>query len=87
MAVQKHNSAIDKYVDGLPKNAENVRKNQTQVDINGKKIGNNRPDVQYDLNGQHYNVEFDTHPGSGLRHQQTVQANDPNAKVILKTVE
>lgn len=61
--------------------------NQTQVDINGKKIGNNRPDVQYDLNGQHYNVEFDTHPGSGLRHQQTVQANDPNAKVILKTVE
>ena len=50
-------------------------------------IGNNRPDIQYDENGQHYNVEFDTHPENGLKHQQTVQANDPNAKVILKTVE
>lgn len=50
-------------------------------------MGTNRPDVQYDLNGQHYNVEFDTHPENGLKHQQTIQTNDPNAKVVLKTVE
>lgn len=84
---QKHNSAIDKYIEDMPAKAKNIRKNQAQVDINGNKVGTNRPDVQYDLNGQHYNVEFDTHPENGLKHQQTVQANDPNAKVILKTVE
>ncbi len=83
----KHNFAIDKYIEDMPQKAKNIRKNQTQVDINGNKVGSNRPDVQYDLNGQHYNVEFDTHPENGLKHQQTVQANDPNAKVILKTVE
>jgi hypothetical protein len=83
----KHNSAIDKYIEDMPQKAKNIRKNQTQVDINGNKVGSNRPDVQYDLNGQHYNVDFDTHPENGLKHQQTIQANDPNAKVILKTVE
>ena len=83
----KHNSAIDKYIDNLPNGSTNVRKNQTQVDINGKKVGNNRPDVQYDMNGQHLNVEFDTKSNNGLKHQQTIQTNDPNSKVILKTVE
>ena len=29
--------------------AINIRKNQTQVDINGNKVGNNRPDIQYDI--------------------------------------
>ena len=83
----KHNSAIDKYIDDLPKEATNIRKNQAQVEINGKKVGTNRPDVQYDMNGQHINVEFDTKPENGLQHQQTIQNNDPNTKVILKTVE
>jgi len=83
----KHNSAIDKYIDDLPKEATNIRKNQAQVEINGKKVGTNRPDVQYDMNGQHMNVEFDTKPDNGLQHQQTIQNNDPNTKVILKTVE
>ena len=55
--------------------------------MSSKKVGNNRPDIQYDENGQHVCVEYDTHPENGLKHQQTVQANDPNAKVILKTVE
>lgn len=66
---------------------QNIRKNQTQVDVNGNKVGSNRPDVQYDMNGQHMNVEFDTKPENGLQHQQTIQNNDPNTKVILKTVE
>lgn len=38
-------------------------------------------------NGQHVCVEFDTKSENGLKHQQTIQNNDPNAKVILKTVE
>ena len=66
---------------------QNIRKNQTQVDVNGNKVGSNRPDVQYDENGQHVCVEFDTKSENGLKHQQTIQNNDSNAKVILKTVE
>ena len=44
-------------------------------------------DVQYDMNGQHLNVEFDTKSNNGLKHQQTIQTNDPNSKKIFKTVE
>ena len=83
----KHNQAIDNEISNLPPNATNVRKNQTQVDVNGNKVGNNRPDVQYDLNGEHYNVEFDTKATNGYNHQKTIQANDPNSHVILKPIE
>ena len=83
----KHNSAIDKYIEDLPKEATNVRKNQAQVDVNGKKVGNNRPDIQYDINNQHINVEFDTKPSTGNKHRETIQRNDPNAQIILKNVE
>jgi hypothetical protein len=50
---------LTKYIDDIPKEATNVRKDQTQMDINGKKVGTNRPDLQYDLNDIHYNVESD----------------------------
>ena len=30
------------------------------VDVNGNVVGNNRPDVQFDKNGVHTNVEYDT---------------------------
>ena len=83
----KHNAAIDKYIDNLPKEATNIRKNQTQVDVNGNKVGNNRPDIQYDISNQHVNVEFDTKPSNGDKHQRMIKKNDPNAKVILKTIE
>lgn len=55
--------------------------------MSGKKVGNNRPDIQHDENGQHVCVEYDTHPENGLKHQQTIPKNDPNAKVILVNVE
>ena len=83
----KHNAAIDNYIDGLPKEAKNIRKNQVQVDINGTKTGQNRPDVQYDINEQHVNVEFDSKPHNGEKHQQTIQKNDPESKIILKSIE
>ena len=60
---------------------------QPRVIANGRKVGNNRPDMQYDENGQHVCVEYDTNPENGLKHQQTILKNDPNAKVVLKTVE
>jgi hypothetical protein len=49
-------------------------------------VGNNRPDVQHDIDEKHINVEFDTKPNSGTKHQQTILKNDPNAIVILNTI-
>ncbi|MBR5831759.1 MAG: hypothetical protein IKY79_04000 [Bacteroidales bacterium] len=37
----------------LDSDATEIRKNQVQVDVNGNKVGNNRPDIQYDYEGKH----------------------------------
>ena len=58
---------------------ENIRKNQTQVDFNGNRVGNNRPDIQFDQNGQHHNVEYDTDPNRSAHHATVIPANDPAA--------
>jgi hypothetical protein len=63
----------------------NIRKNQQQVDAKGNKVGTNRPDIQYDKNGTHYCVEFDTNPSNGSRHDAAIQKNDPAANVELRT--
>ena len=81
-----HNAAIDAYIKDLPPEAINKRKNQAQVDINGNKVGNNRPDVQYDIDDTHINVEFDSKLINGNKHRQTILKNDPNAIVILKPI-
>ena len=54
-----HNNAIDDAIKALPDGAYDIRKNQVQVDFNGNRVGNNRPDIQYNLNGKHYNIEID----------------------------
>ena len=79
----KHNGAIDKYIDNLPAEARSVRKNQTQVDIKDKKVGTNRPDVQYNLDGTHYNVEFDNDASRSIEHQKVIENNDPNSQTVL----
>ncbi len=61
----------------------NVRKNQWQVDVLGNTVGMNRPDLQYDLGGVHYNVEFDTDPAASLEHFSTIFANDPASSIDL----
>ena len=43
-------------------------------------VGNNRPDIQYDKNGVHTNVEYDTRKFSSNKHKKTLEKNDPNAK-------
>ncbi len=78
----EHNRRIDKMV-GYLKNdpkVDQIRKNQAQVDFGAKnKVGRNRPDLQYDRDGKHYNIEWDTNPRASARHQTTVSGNDPNA--------
>ena len=84
---QIHNAKIDDFIQGLGDDVSNIRKNQTQVDVNGKKVGNNRPDVQYDRDGVHYNVEFDTNAKNSNKHGDVIQHNDPNSKVMLNIIE
>ena len=73
--------------DLVTQGATDMRVNQQQVDITGTRVGINRPDLQYTLNGQRFYEEFDV-PSStrGLDHQSRIMANDPNGIVRLFTV-
>ena len=82
-----HNKAIDDAIKALPKKAKNIRKNQAQVDINGNKVGNNRPDIQYDLNGKHYNIEIDRNLKNSQRHETVIMKNDPNSIFTRKIIK
>ena len=76
-----HNERIDKEIANLKlQGAENIRKNQQQVDFFGNVVGRNKPDIQYNLEGVHYNVEYDTSHKSSLNHQKVLHANDKNAR-------
>ena len=77
---EAHDAAIDaKIAEARDAKAENIRKNQTQTDVHGNRVGDNRPDAQWDLNGRHYNYEIDTTEAGSLLHQRVVPGNDPNA--------
>lgn len=80
-----HDSAIDNRIDQLKKDPDvtNIRKNQQQVNVDGEKVGTNRPDIQYDKDGCHYCVEYDHVPQNSTRHGDQIKANDPKAKVEL----
>jgi RHS repeat-associated protein len=76
-----HNKIINTDIAQLRRNgATNIRKNQQQVDINGNTVGKNRPDIQFDKNGIHYNIEYDTTTMGSLKHQNQIPMNDPNAR-------
>ena len=81
-----HTLRIDDKIDKLvkilrnDKDVRNIRKNQKQVDISGKVVGNNRPDVQFDKNGVHTNVEYDTKQSSSIKHKKMIDKNDPDAR-------
>jgi hypothetical protein len=68
--------------------ATDFRVNQQQVDMNGARVGVNRPDLQYTLNGQRYYEEFDRFSSwRGFEHQARIYANDPSGIVNLFWVE
>lgn len=76
-----HNNAIDKKIQELSKqdNIQNIRKNQQQVDANGNRMGNNRPDIQRDLDGIHHNLEVDRNVRNNVKHERVIRKNDPEA--------
>ncbi|WP_040493076.1 DUF6531 domain-containing protein [Ilumatobacter nonamiensis] len=68
--------------------ADDIRVNQQQVDIDGVRVGINRPDLQYTQGGVRRYEEFDTGASRrGPGHQERIEANDPNGTVELFTVD
>ena len=82
-----HNKAIDDAIKALPDGAYDIRKNQVQVDFNGNRVGNNRPDIQYNLNGKHYNIEIDRNLKNSQRHETVIMKNDPNSIFTRKIIK
>ena len=85
----KHNTAIDNKITNLKqdKSVTNIRKNQQQVDVNGKNVGKNRPDIQYDQKGTHVNHEIDTKAANSKKHGIVIKQNDPNSKIKLDVLK
>ena len=77
-----HNDRIDKFIERLrnDKTVTNIRKNKKQFNVNGKTVGNNSPDIQFDKDGIHTNIEYDSKRSSSIEHKQIIEDNDPNAR-------
>jgi hypothetical protein len=71
----------------LPAGTRNIRVNQQQVNALGQRVGINRPDLQYTLNGKRHYLEYEG-PGNprGSAHQARILANDPSADFALRLV-
>lgn len=65
-----------------------VRVNQEQVDANGVRVGQNRPDLQWtDRSGIRHYVEYDQDPASAAAHEARIKANDPSGVVSTKIIK
>jgi hypothetical protein len=64
-----------------------MRVNQQQIDMNGQRVGTNRPDLQYTQDDERYYEEYDV-PSStrGPDHENRLNSNDPSGIVILRIV-
>ncbi len=73
--------------DAAQRGATDIRVNQEQVDASGKRVGINRPDLQYTIGTQRYYVEYE-HPNNprGADHVKRILANDPTAIIVVKLV-
>ncbi len=80
-----HDANINKKIKEIKEeNGQDIRKNQQQVDAKNNKVGNNRPDVQWnDTNGNHHCYETDRSVSNSIKHGKTIRANDPNAIIEL----
>lgn len=67
--------------------ATDIRKNQHQVDAMGNRVGTNKPDLQYTLNGERIYIEYEQlNNPRGAGHTKRILANDPSGKVQVKLV-
>lgn len=72
-----HDAPITEKYNSIKDVAKDIRKNQVQVDVNGNVVGNNRPDLQYNIDGVHYNFEVDRSEVNSERHRSVILNNDP----------
>jgi len=57
--------------------------NQQQVDINGMRVGTNRPDLQYTLEGERFYEEYETSSlEDSWAHEPRILANDPTGQFL-----
>ena len=64
--------------------ARDIRINQQQVNADRVRVGINRPDLQYTLNGVRYYYEWDRPPSPRVAgHKARILANDPAGGVEL----
>jgi hypothetical protein len=69
--------------DLIQQGATDIRVNQQQVNINGIRVGVNRPDLQYTLNNVRAYEEFETQSWADvLAHQPRITANDPLGQFV-----
>jgi hypothetical protein len=65
--------------------ASDIRVNQEQVNLDGIRVGQNRPDLQFTLNGKRFYIEWDTSSSlRGLIHADRILANDSSVSGILE---
>jgi hypothetical protein len=78
---ENHERAIRAQVEELDATpgVTDVRVNQPQVDVDGNMLDANRPDVQWNEDAIHHNVEFDTDPRAAERHRIRIELNDPRS--------
>ncbi len=84
----EHDAAVNEEVQKMrDQSYGDIRKNQAQVDAQGNKVGNNRPDVQgtNPETGQREHVEVDRNPARGAQHEKDILRNDPSAKCTLRS--
>jgi hypothetical protein len=72
-----HDASITEEYNSIKDVANDIRKNQIQVDVHGNVVGNNRPDLQYNVDGIHYNFEVDRSEVNSERHRSVILNNDP----------
>jgi len=65
---------------------------EQQVDVNGNKVGNNRPDLQYNFKKSdgsmvHIIVEYDHIKHRSITHGNVIRATDRSAIVVLRMLK
>lgn len=84
-----HNRALQQDLANLSRGATDIRVNQQQVNALGQRVGINRPDLQFTLNGRRYYIEYEgLGAPRGAAHSYRILANDPvdGFNVIVKEV-
>jgi RHS repeat-associated protein len=85
---QDHNSRIAQVAaNAQAAGATDIRKQRSQVNVDGSIVGNNKPGLQFDLDGKHVNFEVDRNAASSQRHLDQVSSNDPCSITICEEIK